>query len=84
VAIASAFFADSSRSAKSTVSDVRLHSIPFKKRVVPAVDLLFFFFSNGDTNFGIETLDFFDGRGDGRGEGGSLKGDVCGGDGGPP
>jgi hypothetical protein len=50
---------------------------------VPAVDLLFFFFSNGDTNFGIETLDFFDGRGDGCGEGGSLKGDVCGGDGGP-
>jgi hypothetical protein len=68
------------------VYDVRLRPIPFKKRVVPAVDLLLFFFSNGDTNFGIETLDFFDGRGslDGCGEGGSLKGDVCGGDGGPP
>jgi hypothetical protein len=66
------------------VSDVRLRPIPFKKRTVPAVDLLFLFFSNEDTNFGIETLDFFDGRRDGCGEGGSLKGDVCGGDGGPP
>ena len=81
MAIASAFFADSSRSAKSTLSDVRLRPIPFKKRTVPAVDLLFFFLSYGDTTFGIETLD---GRGDGCGEGGSLKGDVCGGDGGPP
>jgi hypothetical protein len=78
VAIASAFFANSSCSVKSTVCDVRSHAIPFKNRVVPAVVALLFFFSNVDTNFGIANLDFFYGRGslDGCGEGGSLAGGV--------
>ena len=75
---ASAFFADSSCSAKRTVCDVRSRAIPFKNRAVPAVVALLFFFSNVDTNFGIGNLDFFDGREslDGCGEGGSLAGGV--------
>jgi hypothetical protein len=49
-----------------------------KNRVVPALVALLFFFSYGDTNFGIENLDFFDGCGslDGCGEGGSLASGV--------
>jgi hypothetical protein len=45
---------------------------------VPAVVVLLFFFSNVDTNFGIENLGFFDGSGslDVCGEGGSLAGGV--------
>jgi hypothetical protein len=47
-------------------------------RTVPAVVVLLFFFSNVDTNFGIENLGFFDGSGslDVCGEGGSLAGGV--------
>jgi hypothetical protein len=68
------FSADSSRSAKSIVCDMRSRAIPFKNRVVPAVVVLLLFFSNVDTNFAIGNLDFFDGHGslDVCGEGGSL------------
>jgi hypothetical protein len=76
--IASAFFADFSCSARSTVCDVRLHEIPDKKLVVLEVVALLFFFSNVETNFGIENLDFFDGCGSlyGCGKGGSLAGGI--------
>jgi hypothetical protein len=49
---------------------VRLDS---KHRQIPLL-----FFSYGDTNFGIENLDFFDGRGSINGceEGGSLAGGI--------
>jgi hypothetical protein len=75
--IASVFFAGSC-STKSIICDLRLHAIPDKNRAVPAVVALIFFFSNGDTNFGTENLDFFDGCGslDGCGEGVSLAGGV--------
>jgi hypothetical protein len=58
---------------------MRLHTIPDKNLVVPAVVVVLFFFSNRGTIFGIENLGFFGcGEGgslDGYGEGGSL---VCG------
>jgi hypothetical protein len=84
-AIALAFSADSSCSAKSTVRELRSRPIPFKNRAVPAVVALLFFFSNVDTNFGRGNLYFFDCREslDGCGEGGGvLNVDACGGDGG--
>jgi hypothetical protein len=57
---------------------LRLYAIPDKNQVVAAIIDLLFFFSCMDTNFGIENLDFFDGRGsiDGRGEGGSLASGI--------
>jgi hypothetical protein len=47
---------------------VRLHAVPNKNLVVLAV-VLVFFFSNEETNFGMENLGFF-----GYGEGGYLDG----------
>jgi hypothetical protein len=45
---------------------------------MPALVALLFFFSYGDTNFGIENLGFFDGCGsiDGCGEGRFLDGGI--------
>jgi hypothetical protein len=76
--IASALFADFSCSAKSTLCDVRLHAIPDKNLIMPALVALLFFFLYGDTNFGIENLGFFHGCGsiDGCGEGRSLDGGI--------